>query len=510
MLVSLGLKNVGPAPEMAMELGPRLNVITGDNGLGKSFLLDVAWWALTEKWLQEVNPELTSGYVPRPTLAGEPASISFRVALEANEQTANQNEEQQVTYDPGYRSWNRDELLGRNPGLVLYALADGGFAIWDAARNSGGIRYEPILGKSGKHHDRVPAYVFSAKEIWDGLRVDIDGKHTVVCNGLLADWASWIRERGADARRMAAVLAKLAPIVGANALEVSSEFARLSMNDVRDIPLLRMGYGQEVPVLYASLGVRRIAALAYAMSWAWREHVIASKQLGAPPSSHIVLLFDELEAHLHPRWQRAIAPALLEVMATLTGNVATSVQLIATTHSPLVLASLEPNFDEKLDKLFTLEQSEGRKRAAGHVELHEQAWAKQGDVVNWLVSESFGLKQGRSLEAERAIEAAEAWMRKEQAALPVGLKTKAQIHAELLRTLAGHDEFWPRWVSSEPAPQPVKVSKGKGGKAKRTAKATERSKSQGIEIVQHAKSTRSSKPKSVRRASRSKLAQRAG
>ena len=31
-------------PLMEMELAPRLNLITGDNGLGKSFLLDVAWW----------------------------------------------------------------------------------------------------------------------------------------------------------------------------------------------------------------------------------------------------------------------------------------------------------------------------------------------------------------------------------------------------------------------------------------------------------------------------------
>lgn len=50
MLEHLRLKNVGPASEMELELSPQLNVITGDNGLGKSFLLDVAWWALTRTW----------------------------------------------------------------------------------------------------------------------------------------------------------------------------------------------------------------------------------------------------------------------------------------------------------------------------------------------------------------------------------------------------------------------------------------------------------------------------
>ena len=47
MLEYLHLKNVGPAPEMEMKLSQRLNLITGDNGLGKTFLLDIAWWVLT-------------------------------------------------------------------------------------------------------------------------------------------------------------------------------------------------------------------------------------------------------------------------------------------------------------------------------------------------------------------------------------------------------------------------------------------------------------------------------
>lgn len=43
MLRSPTLYNVGPAREMKAEFGPRVNLITGDNGLGKSFLLDMAW-----------------------------------------------------------------------------------------------------------------------------------------------------------------------------------------------------------------------------------------------------------------------------------------------------------------------------------------------------------------------------------------------------------------------------------------------------------------------------------
>ena len=51
-----------------------------------------------------------------------------------------------------------------------------------------------------------------------------------------------------------------------------------------------------------------------------------------------------------------------------------------------------------------------------------------------------------SVEAEAAIEAAEAWMRGDKAQLPAHLNTQARIHKALEHSLAGHDDFWPRWI----------------------------------------------------------------
>ena len=61
MIQHLDLVNVGPSPNMNLEFGKRLNLFTGDNGLGKSFLLDIAWWSLTRKWPAEINNKLTAG-----------------------------------------------------------------------------------------------------------------------------------------------------------------------------------------------------------------------------------------------------------------------------------------------------------------------------------------------------------------------------------------------------------------------------------------------------------------
>jgi DNA repair ATPase RecN len=41
MLKQLTTKWVGPAAQLEVNFGPRLNLFTGDNGLGKSFLLDM-------------------------------------------------------------------------------------------------------------------------------------------------------------------------------------------------------------------------------------------------------------------------------------------------------------------------------------------------------------------------------------------------------------------------------------------------------------------------------------
>ncbi|AMZ74290.1 hypothetical protein [Pseudomonas fluorescens] len=79
------------------------------------------------------------------------------------------------------------------------------------------------------------------------------------------------------------------------------------------------------------------------------------------------------------------------------------------------------------------------------VTLTQGHWAAQGDASSWLVSDTFGLEQARSLEAEKAIEAAEAFMRGEKQ-LPEGLKTRASIHKALQKLLPAHDEFWPRWL----------------------------------------------------------------
>jgi hypothetical protein len=416
MLEYLELNAVGPAPRLEISLAPRLDVITGDNGLGKSFLLEIAWWALTRTW---------TGDPARPHRGRDiEPSIRFRWGSKtrAVEHTS--------IFDHQAQAWPPKPGRPGVPGLVLHAQVDGGFSVWDPARNY----YRELKSRDYAAPDRPAAYLFQPREIWNGL--ESDGK--VLCNGLVRDWASWQVRNGQPFQQLCHVLAALSP--GPEEALAPGELTRVSLDDVRDMPTLRMPYGQDVPIVHAAAGIKRIVALAYLLVWTWQEHLLASALLAEEATRRIIFLIDEIEAHLHPRWQRVILRALLQVVEALTGTADVEVQIIAVTHSPLVMASLEPLFDEERDRVFHFDLR------AGRVVLEHVPWAKQGDAGSWLVSDMFGLQQARSLEAERAIEAAEAFMRGDRAALPADLESQDAIHQELCRVLAGHDPFWPRWI----------------------------------------------------------------
>ncbi len=420
MLESMHLKNVGPAPQMSMDLAPRINLITGDNGLGKSFLLDVAWWTLTRTWAREM-------VVPR---AGAKAEISYTYTKRttgAYEFTSK--------YEPARARWTVKRSRPPIPGLILYAQVDGGFSVWDPMRNYW----------TEDAPDRPNAFLFTPDEVWQG------NQH---CKGVLDDWVLWQAGNDKKFKILTEVLHTLSPSPDETLRPGTPR--QLTIKDAGPTPTLTMPYGEDVPLIHASAGMRRIIALAYLLTWVWDRHQEAAKLRGDPPTREIIFLVDEIEGHLHPQWQRRVVPALLKVMDALTGKHGSKVQLIAATHSPLVLASLEAFFDARQDAWFDLDLE------SHEVVLRKRPYVRQGEVGNWLVSDAFDLKAPRSLEGEQAVAAAEALM---QHAAP----TKAAIDgADAALRAAGLpdiDTFWVRWryfrdsragTASKPRSKPAK------------------------------------------------------
>lgn len=402
MLESLHLQHIGPAPEMGMDLAPRLNLITGDNGLGKSFLLDVAWWALTRTWARGLA-------LPKP---GSNSSISFAYTKKTPGSYSYTSR-----FDVGSEHWSVKNSRPAIPGLILYAQVDGGFSVWDPARNYW----------KDDAPDRPNAFLFSASEVWEG------NSH---CEGLIRDWGSWQREKGRPFELLCKVLETVSP--SPTEKLTAGELKKITIGDPKRYPTLRMPYGEDVPVIHASAGMRRIIALAYLLIWTWEEHVEAAKVRGEAPAREIVFLIDEIEAHLHPQWQRRIVPALLKVMEALTGEHASRVQLIAVTHSPLVLASAEPFFDAEEDAWFDLDLD----TATQSVALQKCSFVPHGEVGNWLTSGAFDLLEPRSLESELAISEAQDLLEQKQASD----EEIAAVDGKLRKAgLPDIDPFWIRW-----------------------------------------------------------------
>ena len=317
MLKYLGLSEVGPAPRMEIHLCPRLNILTANrNGLGKSLILDMAWWAMTGTW---------SGIPAHPS--GHENSIPSIRCEHGNQSFTS-------TFDRQHYLWQKP--AAPTSRIVIYAQENDIYSIWDPRQHP-----SPFL--------------YSADEFWKGR-----------------------------------------------------------------VPHHRKS--EELPCL---------------LTWVWAEHQKASTAQEKVPSSEIIYLIDDIDDHLHPEIQRDVLPAILEAIGTLGEDL--DIQLVTSTHAPMVMASAEPYFDEKQDGFYHFALNNGA------VTLEKVPWEMQGDASNWLISSAFGLSSSRSKEAEQAIKAVEAWQRNDFQALPPHLNTKAKICAELARVIPGDEFLFPEW-----------------------------------------------------------------
>jgi len=99
--------------------------------------------------------------------------------------------------------------------------------------------------------------------------------------------------------------------------------------------------GQELIVNQLSDGEKCLLAMVGDLA---RRLAIANPSLSDPLQGSGVVLIDEIELHLHPKWQREIIPALTRTFPNC--------QFIVTTHSPQVLSQVKP------DSIYILEQTD--------------------------------------------------------------------------------------------------------------------------------------------------------
>ena len=227
-LTSIQLTDVGPASNFFLEFGERLTLIAGDNGLGKSFLLDVAWWALTGTWASHPAYPFASRRTARP-------KIEYRIRNAFGKELVGESR-----FDWKTHSWQGLDSRPSVAALSIFTRVDGSFAIADETRGhlqAGGPKSLSL---------------FSGREVWEGKAGEIEG--------LIRDWVSWQQSSDTVAfGNLTSVLEHLSP--EDTGPLVPSEPVRIP-GDPRQIPTIRQSYG-DVPVVFASAGIQRILLLAY-------------------------------------------------------------------------------------------------------------------------------------------------------------------------------------------------------------------------------------------------------
>ena len=197
------------------------------------------------------------------------------------------------------------------------------------------------------------------------------------------------------------------------------------------MPVLSFKHG-DIPLNQLSAGMKRIIEICYLIVWSVYENMQAAMMRSmAHPSLDITLLFDEVELHLHPKWQRQIMDAILSVGEALPAQY--RMQYLITTHAPMVLASLEPLFNSDTDQLFSYDITSENK-----VALEPLKWSARGSANSWL--SSLGLAEARSIKAEKIILVAEKAMNGENIDLSL-----ADVEKELYDTLPEKEPFLVRW-----------------------------------------------------------------
>ena len=143
---------------------------------------------------------------------------------------------------------------------------------------------------------------------------------------------------------------------------------------------IRTKYGS-IPFSQLSLGSRIAFALVVDMAWRMLQKYPDSENPLAEPG---IILVDEIDLHLHPRWQREIRTYLTQHFP--------NVQFIVTAHSPLMA-------QDALDANLIVLRDEG-----GHVVIENDPLAVRGWRIDQiLTSELFGLPTSRRLEIEKLI-----------------------------------------------------------------------------------------------------------
>ncbi|MDR1856630.1 MAG: AAA family ATPase [Desulfovibrio sp.] len=351
LITSLHLENYRCFDNFDIEFDPKLTVIIGPNGSGKTAVLDAL-----AVFLERANPSHTNQSLTIPVddirLNSEHEAIDYTIFLRLGTDEIIREEAGECFTYKFIRDINNDTNLkldgNRNVDLLDFnnkvktlsvSYMAGRFLKEDAMK---------LTNQSTTH----AAYYGKAFER------QIDYNSTLAWfNNLDADEARTIRDDGNGY-----INPQLAALREALSKALLNKFEKPRMKGSPP-ELIVCGKGTNIQYKVSQLSDGYRAMLSLIMDLARRMatspetyHTNAGAVLATPA----IVLIDEIELHLHPSWQQTVLPTLLDIFP--------NTQFIVTTHSPQILSSIGK---EKIRLLkdghvfLTGEQTEGEE--ASHI-----------------------------------------------------------------------------------------------------------------------------------------------
>ena len=328
-ITKLHVTDVGPFDEITLEFDEQVNVFTGPNNSGKSTLL----WVLGELLVYPFTMprKLFRSKQPRWNL-----SLSSPTGVESLEGTLPADTERFITaykrigytcYVPAQRHGTNFRSSGPTLQKDIETTVDENLEMfgqeWAAALRQ--------VGQEGlRQHLRE--YFSSEEEPELAKR----GSLMLSGNSFVSDKAVQQKIVNLDYaayRRDSPVIKNTVNQVASIASEITDGFPIQFIGVAEDskglYPQFRTPDG-DLPLDVLSQGTQSIIQFLARLLFGYAEYYDFPSDLEEKPG---ILIIDEIDAHLHPSWQRRIIPTLTHHFPNL--------QIFCSTHSPLMLAGLK-------------------------------------------------------------------------------------------------------------------------------------------------------------------------
>ena len=367
-IATLKLTNVGPFDDIEFEFDRQVNVFTGPNNSGKSTVL----WGLRDILVFPTN------FPSKMLREGKEAEFEARLGGEADKKLSGQFP---IVHKPGgYWNDERWEQYGSMLELVRYTNFIPALRRSTDFRSPGPTVNRRQENEGFPHNESQRWEDFASDETAGGFRTvienddDIHGdelrkRRTLVRSGAFIVSDQRVMQKIIDLdyrsyRRKEPASRDIIVKIGEMASEITEgfpiEFLGVDEDDRGLFPQFHTPDGA-MPLNALSQGTQSLIQWLAHFLIGYAEYYEFPESLADKPGVFIV---DEIDAHLHPSWQRRIIPTLTRHFPCL--------QIFCSTHSPLMLAGLKEGQAQLL-----------RRDETGKVVVSRN----ESDIIGWSVDE---------------------------------------------------------------------------------------------------------------------------